>query len=215
VNFVASADGAVTVDGKSGGLGGPADKRVFDTLRTVCDALLVAAGTIRTENYDALRLDERGRAWRVARGLPDFPLMAIVSGSLDLDPEQLIFADAPIPPIVYTHAGAPAARRAALAPVAEIATVGDGRVDLAAVVADLHRRGATQVLSEGGPSLFGALIAADLVDELCLTIAPLLAAGDAGRIAAGPATTPRPLVLHHAIPADDYLFLRYVRPGPV
>ena len=69
----------------------------------VCDALIVAAGTVRAENYDALRLTPEARAWRLAHGLPEFPLMVIVSGSLDLDPDQLIFSDAPIRPIVLTH----------------------------------------------------------------------------------------------------------------
>jgi riboflavin biosynthesis pyrimidine reductase len=211
VNFVASVDGAVTLDGLSGGLSGPADKQVFTALRMVCDALIVAAGTVRGENYDALRLDETSRAWRREHGLPEFPLMVIVSGSLDLDPGQLIFSDAPIPPIVFTHAGADPDRRAAIGKVAEVVTVGEDSVDLAAAVADLHRRGAGQLLCEGGPRLFGALIAADLVDELCLTVAPLLTGGSAGRISAGPPAPPRSLSLRHALVSDDMLLLRYAR----
>jgi riboflavin biosynthesis pyrimidine reductase len=211
VNFIASVDGAVTVDGLSGGLSGPGDKQVFDTLRMVCDALVVGSGTIRAENYDALRLDERRRAWRRDHGLPEFPLMVIVSGSLELNPDQLIFSDAPIPPIVVTHAGAPTDRRAAIAGVAEIVTAGDGPVDLAAAVAGLHARGATQLLCEGGPQLFGALIAADLVDEVCLTVSPLLTGGSAGRISAGPPSPSRPMSLQHALTKDNMLFLRYAR----
>jgi riboflavin biosynthesis pyrimidine reductase len=211
VNFIASVDGAVTVDGLSGGLSGPGDKQVFDTLRMVCDALVVGAGTIRAENYDALRLDERSRAWRREHGLPELPLMVIVSGSLNLNPDQLIFWDAPIPPIVVTHAGASAERRAALAGVAEIVTVGDDSVDLAAAVAGLHARGATQLLCEGGPHLFGALIAADLVDEVCLTVSPLLAGGSAGRISAGLPGPSRSISLRHALTSHDMLFLRYAR----
>jgi riboflavin biosynthesis pyrimidine reductase len=211
VNFIESVDGAATVGGLSGGLSGPGDKQVFDTLRMVCDALIVGAGTIRAENYDALRLDERSRAWRRDHGLPEFPLMVIVSGSLDLDPAQLIFSDAPIPPIAVTHAAAPADRRTTIAPVAEIVTVGDDSVDLAAAIADLHARGATQLLCEGGPHLFGALIAADLVDEVCLTVSPLLAGGSTGRISAGPPGPSRSMSLRHALIKDDMLFLRYAR----
>lgn len=211
VNFVASIDGAATVDGKSAGLGGPGDKLIFDTLRMVCDALVVAAGTVRAENYDALRLTAPAREWRVAHGLPEFPLMVVVSGTLDLDPEQLIFSDAPVRPLVFTHAGAPAGRRAALAEVAEIVTVGEASVDLAAAVRELHARGATQVLCEGGPHLFGALIAADLVDEVCLTVSPRLAGGGAGRIAAGPAAPPREMSLAGILADEAMLFLRYAR----
>ncbi|MBB2942432.1 riboflavin-specific deaminase-like protein [Actinoplanes lutulentus] len=211
VNFIASADGAVSVDGLSAGLQGPGDKEIFDALRTACDALIVAAGTVRAENYDALRLTSEARAWRVAAGLPEHPLMVIVSGSLDLDPEQLIFSDAPRRPIVVTHAGATPST--ALAEVAEIVALGDDQVDLAAMVTLLHERGATQLLCEGGPGLLGSLIAEDLVDELCLTVAPLLAGGQAGRIAHGPSGPPRPMTLRHALTRDDMLFLRYARSG--
>jgi len=205
VNFVTSIDGAATVDGKSGGLGGPGDKRIFDTLRASCDALVVAAGTVRAENYDALRLDEAGRAWRTAAGLPEFPLMAIVSGSLDLDPAQLVFSDAPIRPLVFTRTGS--TPPPGLADVAEILT----HKDLAGMVAELHRRGATQILCEGGPHLLGSLIAEDLVDELCLTVAPLLAGGSAGRIATGPGVEPRKMSLLGVLSEDDTLFFRYAR----
>ncbi|GAA4591284.1 pyrimidine reductase family protein [Actinoplanes octamycinicus] len=208
VNFIASADGAVTVDGLSAGLQGPGDKEVFDTLRMVCDALVVAAGTVRAERYDALRLTADARAWRRERGLPEFPLMVIVSRSLDLDPAQLVFADAPVRPIVLTCRAAPASP---IAEVAEVVAVGDERVDLAAGVRLLHRRGATQLLCEGGPALLGSMVAADLVDELCLTMAPLLVGGRAGRIATGPPAPPRPMSLRHALTRDDMLFLRYAR----
>jgi riboflavin biosynthesis pyrimidine reductase len=211
VNFVASIDGAATVNGKSAGLGGPGDKLIFDTLRMVCDALVVAAGTVRTENYDALRLTEPARAWRRDHGLPEFPLMVVVSGSLNLDPEQLVFADAPIRPLVVTHAGSPADRRAALAEVAEIVTFGETSVDLAAAVRELHARGAAQLLCEGGPRLLGAMIAADLVDELCLTLSPRLVAGGAGRIATGPDGPPRAMALAGILAEDDMFFLRYAR----
>ncbi|MEV6342246.1 pyrimidine reductase family protein [Actinoplanes sp. NPDC051851] len=208
VNFIASADGAVAVDGLSGGLQGPGDREVFDTLRTVCDGLIVAAGTLRAERYDALRLTPAAREWRLARGLPEFPLMVIVSGSLDLDPEQLVFSDAPIRPIVLTHRAAPPSP---IREVAEVIALGDDTVNLVAGVMMLQQRGATQLLCEGGPGLLGALVAADLVDELCLTVAPLLVGGDAGRIATGPPAPPVEMSLRHALTRQDMLFLRYAR----
>ena len=211
LNFVTSIDGAATIDGFSAGLSGPADKLIFGTLRMVCDALVVAAGTIRTENYNALRLDAGRRAWRRDHGLPEFPLMVVVSRSLDLDPQQEIFSDAPIRPMVVTHAGAPADRRAAIGKVAEVVTAGDEDVDPAAAIAELHRRGATQLLSEGGPQLLGTLTAADLIDEFCLTVSPLLTGGGAARIAAGSEVPPRAMSLRHVLSGDDMLFLRYVR----
>ena len=210
VNFIASLDGAVTVDGLSGGLHGPGDKEIFDSLRMVCDALIVGAGTVRAENYDALRLTGPARAWRRAHGLAEFPLMVIVSGSLDLNPLQLIFADAPVRPIVVTHRSAPAER---MARVAEVVAVGDDAVDLVAAVEALQKRGATQLLCEGGPHLLGSLVAADLVDEVCLTVSPLLVGGGPGRIAAGAPGVPRRMSLRHALSVEDMLFLRYARQG--
>jgi riboflavin biosynthesis pyrimidine reductase len=214
VNFVSSIDGAATLNGVSGGLSGPADKHIFNTLRMVCDALIVASGTIRTENYDALRLTPPDRSWRQEQGLPEFPLMVIISGSLDLNLDQLIFTDAPIRPIVITHATAPAERKAAVGEVAEIITVGHDQVDLTAARDALHARGATQLLSEGGPHLLGALTAADLVDELCLTVSPLLAGAGPSRITAGPPSAPRSMSLRGIMAVQDMLFLRYARPAP-
>jgi riboflavin biosynthesis pyrimidine reductase len=210
VNFIASLDGAATVDGLSGGLHGPGDKEIFDSLRMVCDALIVASGTIKAEKYDALRLTPAAREWRRAHGLPEFPLMVVVSRSLDLDLDQLIFSDAPIRPIVLTHAAAPVDR---VAGVADVIAVGDGEVDLAAGVAALHARGATQLLCEGGPSLLGATIAADLVTELCLTVSPRLVGGGPGRIAAGAPGPSREMSLRHVLTLGDMLFLRYARQG--
>lgn len=210
VNFIASLDGAVTVDGLSGGLHGPGDKEIFDSLRMVCDAVIVASGTVRAEKYGALRPPPEARAWRRAHGLPEFPLLVIVSGSLELDLDRPIFADAPIRPIVLTHRAAPAARVAA---AADVIAVGDDEVDLAAGVAALHARGATQLLCEGGPGLLGAMIAADLVTELCLTVSPLLVGGGPGRIAAGTSGTPRSMALRHILTREDMLFLRYSRQG--
>ncbi|MFG2008029.1 pyrimidine reductase family protein [Micromonospora sp. NPDC048868] len=213
MNFVTSVDGGVSVDGYSAGLSGEADKRVFGLLRMLCDALLVAAGTLRHEGYRAVRLNERRRAWRREHGLAEYPTLVVVSGSLDLDPAQAAFADAPVRPVVLTRADAVAPP--GLTGVADVVRCGDDRVDLAAGLAALRRRGLGQVLCEGGPQLFGALTAADLVDEVCLTVAPLLAGAGPGRITAGDASDVRHLPLRHVLAAaDGMLMLRYARDRP-
>lgn len=216
VNFASTVDGAVEVAGFSAGLfPTPADRSadlaVFGLLRMMCDGLLVGAGTLRHEGYRAVRLDEPRRAWRRAHGLAEYPTLVVVSDALDLAPSQPALAGAPVRPVVLTHAAAPADRRAALEPVADVLAAGDRQVDLAAGLARLAGRGIRQVLCEGGPHLFGSLAAADLVDEVCLTVSPLLAGPGAGRIIAGPARPPGQLALRQVLTAADTLLLRYTR----
>lgn len=211
VNFVTSLDGAVEVDGVTAGLSSPPDQRVMGLLRRQCDALLVGAGTLRIEGYGPLRLDRPARRWRLDRGLPEHPTLVVVSGSLALDPAQPAFADAPTRPIVITRSTALAARRLALSATTDVIDAGEDSVDLAAAVALLRDRGLRQILSEGGPHLLGGLTAADLVDELCLTVSPVLAGAGAGRITAGPASPLRRMSLRHVLAADDFLLLRYRR----
>jgi riboflavin biosynthesis pyrimidine reductase len=209
LNFVASVDGAVTVDGRAGGLGTPGDKRVFDLLRGLCDVLLVGAGTVRAEGYGPLRDTPRRPPTRAGDRM--IPPYAVVSGALDLDPGWAVFTESAARPIVITRAAAPADRRAALATVADVLVAGDDRVDLAAAVDQLARRGHPRVLCEGGPRLFGSLLAAGIVDELCLTVSPLLAGTGPGRIVAGeplPERT-RAATLRHVLEDDGSLLLRY------
>jgi riboflavin biosynthesis pyrimidine reductase len=205
VNFVSSTDGAVTVDGRSGGLGSAADRAVFGVLRELAEVVLVGAGTVRAENY--------GGARKPTRGTDTPPPIAVVTGSGDLDPSARLFTDTRVPPIVLTGARAPRERLDALAAAGADVVVLDP-MSPAALVGELARRGLHRVLCEGGPRLFGDLVAADLVDELCLTLAPLLAAGEAGRIAVGPSgSPPRGLRLVGAVEDDSTLLLRYARTG--
>jgi len=212
VNFVTSLDGGATVDGVSGGLGGPADKTVFDILRRLSDVVLVGAGTVRDEGYGAMRLDVDAAAWRDDHDLPLHPVFAIVSGSLDLDLRSEVFTQAPVRPLVVTTDHADPAKRAALEAVADVVACGDEQVEPARVVQALCDRGLRQILCEGGPALFGSFIAADAVDELCLTISPSLVGGESVRVSAGPASeAPRPMRLQHLLRSDELLISRYVR----
>lgn len=207
VNFVSSLDGAVAVEGLSGGLGTAGDKRVFGLLRELAQVVLVGAGTARAEGYRGARRPVRGTA------VP--PPIAVVTGSADLDPGSALFTDTAVPPIVLTTADAPAARRDRLTAAGADVAVLDSLAP-AALLAELGRRGLHRVLCEGGPSLHGALVEADAVDELCLTVSPLLAAGDAGRIATGRAgAAPRAMTLVGALHEDGALLLRYRRTGDV
>lgn len=210
VSFVSSADGAVTLNGRAGDLGNAGDRRVFGLLRDLSDVILVGAGTARIEGYRAQRpggerLDRRRR-----HELPDAPVMALVSRCLDLDPSGGLFDPAAPRSIVLTCESSPADRRAELARVADVLVVGDDAVDLGAATAALRDRGLRRAHCEGGPHLLGTALAAGVVDELCLTVAPLLTGPGAGRIVAG-ADLPVParMSLGHVLEDDGYLFLRY------
>jgi riboflavin biosynthesis pyrimidine reductase len=212
VNFIASADGAVTIGGKSGQLGNPTDKLLFGLLRMFADGIMVGAGTVRTEGYGPARLDEAARQWRIRNGLDPYPQMVLISGRLDLDPTAALFTEAPRRPLVITHAASDDERHDALSEVADVLVHGVDRIDMIAAVAELRGRyGLEQLLCEGGPHLFGTLQHGRLVDELCLTLAPILAGPGAGRITAGPSAEPETMTLVSLLEADGALFLRYRR----
>ena len=213
-NFVASADGAAALDGRSGGLGDGADHRVFELLRQTADVILVGAGTVRAEGYSGELLAPAGQLWRAGRGMASHPGLAIVSGSLDLDPDSALFREAPVRPLLLTAAAAPAERRTALAGVADVVVAGERTVEPEQAARVLAGRGFHRVLCEGGPQLFGSFQAAGMVDELCLTVSPLLTPGTAPRITGGtPEIAPHRLNLVHVLRGGDTLLLRYADGG--
>jgi riboflavin biosynthesis pyrimidine reductase len=204
VNMIATADGATAINGVSGPIGGPADKAVFAALRAAVDIVLVAAGTARAEDYGPARARPDGSPG---------PRLAVVTRSGSLDPAARLFSAGA--PLVLTCGRCPSERHQALSAVAEVVVAGDDDVDPAAALAALADRGAKAVLCEGGPSLNGQLVAAGLVDEWCLTLAPLLGSGTSSRPAVGPdpAAGPATMRLAHLLEADGMLFARYLRSG--
>jgi riboflavin-specific deaminase-like protein len=204
MNFVASADGAATAGGVSKGLSSPADRQLFGLLRELAEVILVGAGTARAENYRGARRPSR------VTGRP--PRIAVVTASARLDPTAPLFTDTQVPPLILTAETAPPANRRRLADAgAEVLALPGERVAPADVVAALAERELHRVLCEGGPHLFGELLAADLVDELCLTVAPVLAGGGIDRIAMGPEHPLRGMRLASALTEDHVLLLRYLR----
>jgi riboflavin biosynthesis pyrimidine reductase len=211
VNFIASADGAVSLGGRSGGLSDPNDKKVFRLGRALADVVLVGANTALIERYRGIRPTELPTELRTELGLAPVPPIAVVSARCSIEPSSPLITDALTPTIVLTAHSAPVDRRKALADAgADVVVVGDETVDVAGALAELDRRGLRRVCCEGGPHLFGSLIAADRVDELDLSIAPLLVGGDAGRIGTGAMPVdPVRLRLASVLHADDMLLLRY------
>lgn len=206
-NFVSTLDGAATgQDGKSGTLGGESDTRVFALLRSLADVIVVGAGTARDEGYADFEVDTE---LRTRLGLSPVPTMVLVSRSLGIPPALVAPGT-----VVVTTADAEPTALAALRETVEVIALGDGEIDWTAVLAEFADRAWLRVLCEGGPSLHGELVKLDLVDELCLTIAPVLAAGGAARIAHGDGAVHHQMTLGHAIEADGGLLTRWVRVRP-
>ena len=215
-NMVSSADGAASLDGASRGLSSDTDRQVFALLRALCDVVVVGAQTVRVEHYGPARPQERWRDLRTGR--PPTPPIAVVTGRLDLDPDSPLITAAPAyaRTIVITAASAPAARRDQLGRHAEIIIAGQDTVDLRTAVDALAERGHRRMLAEGGPHLLAQLVEAGLLDELCLTIGPLMAGPGADRIVAGTGTGSGlsgslPLRLAHVLEDQGFLLCRYVR----
>ena len=211
-NMVSSADGAASLGGVTKALSSETDRHVFALLRTLSDVIIVGAATAREERYKPVRPRELWRHLRAGR--PATPPIAVVSGRLDLDPTSPLITAAPADArtIVITTAQAPADRRAELAARADVIVAGEQAVDLKAAVGALAERGHQRILAEGGPHLLGQLVEAGLMDELCLTIGPLMAGPGASRIVAGsPASEPQQLTLAHLLEDDGFLLCRYTR----
>ena len=224
INMIASADGAVAVDGASRGLGSPADKAVFAAVRACADWILVGAATVRAERYGLPRLSAAALDARRATGRSERPGLAVVSASLKLDPALPMLADrrpGEARPLILTGPDAPADRAERLAETAEVVrleptadrteTAGAGRLGSpAAALGELGRRGARVVLSEGGPTLNAWLADAGMIDELCLSFAPVLAGGPSPRLLHGASAAPTALELVHLLEEDGMLFARYL-----
>ncbi|HEY0696347.1 MAG TPA: pyrimidine reductase family protein [Micromonospora sp.] len=211
VNFVASADGAATVSGRSRGLSSPADKKVFALGRDLADVVLVGAGTAVAEGYRGVKQTELRASRRSRLGLAEIPPIAVVTGRGSVDPTSPLITDTRVPPIVLTSDAADDDWRRAVADAgADVVVAGEDRVDPARALAALADRGLLRVCCEGGPTLFADLIAADLVDQLGLTVSPLLTGAGAVRIADGlPAAAPVDLTLESVLSDEGFLMLRY------
>ena len=214
-NFITSVDGGATADGTSGGLGGPGDKLIFNALRERADVIVVGAGTVRMEGYSGARPPVAQRMHRQARGQSEVPPLAIVTKSGRLDRDMPVFTRTEVPPLICTCAAVCDETRRLLAGVAEVVDCSGGdpaEVDEAALLATLRARGMRRILTEGGPMLLGSFIQRDLLDDLCLTIAPFVVGGLARRIATGPGQLQTPMRCAHVLTDDaGYLYTRYVK----
>ncbi len=215
LNMISSIDGATAMDGVSGALGGPGDKSVFGAIRASCDWILVASGTARAERYRIPRPNARTRAARISAGRAPAPRLAVMSGSLEFEPDLPMLADRADqedPVVVITGRSASPERVSELQELAEVAVVDMDRPTPQAALDVLHQRGAHIVLLEGGPSLNAQFAESKLIDELCISISPKVVAGDSRRmVSGGQALGDLEYELAHLLEHDNMLFVRYVR----
>jgi riboflavin biosynthesis pyrimidine reductase len=214
LNMVSTVDGRATLGGCSGGLSGRADRELFHGLRTAVDGVLVGAGTVRTERYGRIIPDASRRALRRARGLSEEPLACIVSGRVALEGDIPLLGEPSARVAILTASSASLPDTAAH--VEYVRAERDGHLDLQSAIAELGERFAVRsLLCEGGPHLACQLLAAGLLDELFLSVAPLLAGGEASigealRILAGAELQPAvKLDLLGVLQSGSGLFLRY------
>lgn len=213
MNMISSVDGGTAVDGVSGGLGGKPDQEVFRAVRGVADVILVASATVRAETYGPPQTPPAIQDQRRARGQTAKPSIAIVSSGLDFDFSAPLFNDPECRCFVFVPEDAPPERRGDVPDDVEVVAVGREWVDLAGALEALRERGMSTVLCEGGPTLVGQLVAADLVDEVCLSFSPTLLGSDSKRITNGPAVPGGIswLQLDRVLALESFLFLRYSR----
>ena len=217
-NFVTTLDGAATgSDGRSGSINTGADREVFGLLRALADVVLVGAGTARIEGYRPIAARPQWHDMRARTGRKDNPVLAVVSRSAQLPPLLREPLEGAGEVLLLTCERAPEAAleqaRRDLGADKVIVRGVDG-VDLDATVNELASRGLTRMLCEGGPHLMHDLVAAGHLDELCLTIAPIIVAGDHTRITAGPSIVEH-LVPRVLIESEGTVLGRWVRAEPV
>lgn len=207
--MISTADGRAARDGRSATIGGDADLQLLLDLRARADAVLIGTGTLRAEGYDRLVRSQERRRGRVENGLAEDPVAVVLTRRFDVPWEAGLFQAAEQPVLVYTgvDAGEPPD---VPAPVEVVRLDVPGLTEM---LADLHGRGVRALLSEGGPTMHGALWAAGVVDELFLTLAPLIT-GDADEpniVEGGRLPEAVGLELLSVDRAGSELFLRYGR----
>jgi riboflavin biosynthesis pyrimidine reductase len=221
-NFVASIDGNATQAGRSRGLQTPGDSKVFAALRDLADVVMVGSATAAAEGYGPANPPAERRAIREHYGLGPAPAIAVLSASLDLDLDADLYrkADPSAPTFIITGSAAPLSRRndiidlagSAALQLLEVRSTADGGVDIPAAIQQLRSQGYRRILCEGGPHVFSSAMRARAIDELCLTISPMLVGPRGLGIVAGqhwPADFLPQLRLTGLLVEDDALFCRY------
>lgn len=212
-HMVAGLDGTASVGGRVGSLSTAPDQALFRRMRRIADIVLVGAETVRREGYGPVRLTDEAQAERRSQGKPSTPPLAVVSRSLVFDWTAKAFTDAPgdARTHVITCAAANPDRLAEAEEFAVVVVAGDDRVEPAAAMQALAELGHRVVLCEGGPTWLGEIVAADRLDELCLSVSPVMGGDPLPVSVTPPGAGLVEFALKGAMVEDDTIFLRYER----
>ncbi|KQB85449.1 pyrimidine reductase family protein [Corynebacterium oculi] len=212
---ISTPTGSCTLHGTSGALGNPTDAALLARLRQWSDAVLCGASTVRSEDYAGVALSAEAAEQRRGEGRAPLPPIATMSASLDLDPASRFFTHADVSPLVFTvpdHRGTPRAQALHRAG-ARLFFLPNPRPSR--VLAELHRLGYPRVVCEGGPSVYGELLSARLIDVFHLTLAPFLTSSVERALVNGDPAEPQRWLLEHTFAhPDSTMFLRYRRAAP-
>ena len=213
INMISTVDGVTDFDGVSGPLGSPGDKDVFSAVRALPDVILVGSATAVAEHYNPPSTSVSTKARRLSSGAWPVARIAVVSAQLEFDLTLPMFSRPSQRPIVATTTNADPSKLQRVTEVADVIQCGVDSVNLTEALHELADLGAQRVLCEGGPTLNGALFDQGLVDELFVTVAPLVGGGESRGIARGTNVAQiQELELRHVLTEDHFLFLRYTRP---
>lgn len=213
--MVAGLDGTASVGGRVGSLSTAPDQALFRRMRQIADVVLVGAETVRREGYGPVHLTEEAQAQRRQQGQSPTPPLAVVSRSLAFDWTAKAFTDAPEDARTHliTCEAADPRHRAEAEEFATVIVAGGGSVEPALALQALAELGRRVVLCEGGPTWLGELVAADRLDELCLSISPIMGGDPLPVSVTPPGAGLATFELKGAMAEDDTLFLRYERAG--
>ena len=212
LNMISSKNGLATMNGQSGPLGGPADKALFRTLRGLADVILVAAGTVRTENYSVPIITDRTKKIRKSLKKTPLPTIVVVTNSLNLDPQSTLFSNPDYRPGILTSTVSPKQKEVTQFTNAKFFQTEGERVDLASALPVLAKTYGPIVLVEGGPNLNQQLVKLDLFDELCITISPVTSHDNESQgVTTAASYLSGEMVLDRRITIGEFIFERFLR----
>ncbi len=212
LNMISSKNGLATLNGTSGALGGPADKALFRTLRGLADVILVAAGTVRSENYSAPVISDRTTQIRSSQNRSHLPTIAVVTNSLNIDPDSPLFSSPNYRPAILTSQTGLNKEALPLFTNTDIFQIGESLVDLKSAIPTLAEAYGPVILVEGGPNLNQQLVDLDLFDEFCITVSPRYSSDPQSQIVTtSESYQTGKVILDRELVVGDFTFQRFLR----